>query len=607
MSLVAGAHRRRQVLFLAVGGVAAALVSAGYAAHVLNRLELDSVDARFSIRGTEPPRGNVVVVAIDAATFSDLGVRFPFPRSLHARVVGRIARDGPRAIAYDVQFTEPTTPREDNALVDAVAHAHGRVVLATTEVAPGGHTNVFGGDDVLRQIGARAGNANLIPDVGGVFRRLPIALDGLRGLAVAAADVASGRRIASGGDERWIDFAGPPGTVPSVSFSRVLQGRLPPGFFRGKVVVVGATAPSLQDVHATSTTGNDLMAGPEIQANAIETALSGFPLRSAPAALDILLVVLLALLVPVASVRLSPLPVLALALGAGGAFAVAAQLAFNSGTILAAVYPLAALVLSTVGALAVHYSVAALERSRVRTLFGRFVPAEVVQEVLARTDDDLRLAGARLDCTVLFSDLRGFTSFAESLEAEQVIELLNRYLTEMSDAIMDQGGTLVSYMGDGIMAVFGAPLEYADHADRALAAAEEMLKRLDSFNAWVIEHHGGEGFRMGVGLNSGPVMSGNVGSERRVEYAAVGDTTNTAARLEGMTKGTPHQLFVSDSTRARLRRPFDGLAFVGELEVRGRRQTVKVWTLVSDACPAADVVVVHGAVGHEPLVPVPAG
>ena len=172
-------------------------------------------------------------------------------------------------------------------------------------------------------------------------------------------------------------------------------------------------------------------------------------------------------------------------------------------------------------------------------MFSRFVPETVVDQVLARTDGDLRLGGVSLEGTVMFTDLRGFTTFAEALPPARVIECLNRYLDEMSDAILAHGGTLVSYMGDGIMAVFGAPIEQADHADRALAAAREMLdERLPTFNAWLRENELSEGFQMGIGLNSGQVMSGNVGSERRLEYTAIGDTTNTAARLEGMTKGS---------------------------------------------------------------------
>jgi adenylate cyclase len=233
-------------------------------------------------------------------------------------------------------------------------------------------------------------------------------------------------------------------------------------------------------------------------------------------------------------------------------------------------------------------------------MFSRFVPEDVVDEVLASTDAGLRLGGVQRDGTVMFSDLRGFTSFAETLAPEQVIEVLNKYLSEMSDAILDHGGTLVAYMGDGIMAVFGAPIEQEDHADRALAAGREMLEvRLPRFSAWLREKGLGEGFRMGIGLNSGRVMSGNVGSERRVEYTAIGDTTNTAARIEGMTKGTPHQLFVADSTRTRLKDKPADLVYVDEFEVRGRQARVKLWSLADEAPAVAAPSTVGGQAGAE--------
>jgi adenylate cyclase len=367
--------------------------------------------------------------------------------------------------------------------------------------------------------------------------------------------------------------------VRTVSFSDVLRGRVAPSVFRDRIVVVGAAAPSLQDVHPTSTSGKQLMSGPELQASAISTVRRGFPLRSTGAAIDIALIVLLALLAPLASVLTGPRGALLATLVAGLAFAAGAQAAFDRGLIVAFVYPLCALGLGAVGALAVHYITAAFERERTRAIFARFVPEQVVGEALECADDDLRLGGVRRDATVLFSDLRGFTTFAEERPPDVVIAILNRYLGAMSDAIMAHGGTLVAYMGDGIMAVFGAPLEQPDHADRALAAAREMLDvRLPEFNDWLVAAgHTAEVFRMGVGLNSGPVHSGNVGSEQRMEYTAIGDTTNTAARLEGMTKGTPHQLFVAGSTRERLSRP-DELDLVGTLDVRGRQEGVEVWT-----------------------------
>jgi adenylate cyclase len=238
-----------------------------------------------------------------------------------------------------------------------------------------------------------------------------------------------------------------------------------------------------------------------------------------------------------------------------------------------------ALVLSGIGSLAVQLVTEAFERIRAVDLFARFVPEDVVDQVLASADG-LRLGGVQRAGTVMFTDLRGFTSFSEKLTPAQVIDVLNHYLSEMSDAILDNGGTLVAYMGDGIFAVFGAPLEQPDHADRALRTAREMLDvRLPRFNEWIRSQGLGDGFRMGIGLNSGHVMSGHVGSERRVEYAAVGDTTNTASRIEALTKGTPHQLLLSDSTREALVAPADDLVYVDEVAIRGREARMKLWGL----------------------------
>jgi adenylate cyclase len=295
---------------------------------------------------------------------------------------------------------------------------------------------------------------------------------------------------------------------------------------------------------------------------------------------NVLLIVLLGLVAPVASARWR-LRGLAVSLLAGVLLFAAGWLAFNAGTIIALVYPLVALLLGAVGSLAAQYFTETRERRRTRQLFARFVPENVVDQVLARTDDDLRLGGVEREGTVMFSDLRGFTSFAERLPVERVIEVLNHYLGAMSEAILDNGGTLVAYMGDGIMAVFGAPIEQSDHADRGLAAAREMRDvRLPQFNDWLRSEGLSEaGFRMGIGLNSGPVMSGNVGSERRLEYTAIGDTTNTSSRIESMTKNTPHQLLLAQSTVKLLSGDEHGAFFVGEFEVRGREQKIRLWSV----------------------------
>jgi adenylate cyclase len=578
------ARRLRLPLFLGIGAVAGLIALALYYGQALRSQELSSLDARFSIRGSLGSPRDVVLVEIDTATLSaaaHAGLSWPLPRSEDGEVIDHLRAAGAKVIAFDVQFTQPTTPAQDNALINAVARA-GNVVLATTQVYGNGQTNVFGGGSILREIHATVGDALFPTAADGVIRQMPYEVQGLQGFAIATAELASGRRIppsALGGASAWIDYVGPPGTVAGVSFERVLEGRFNPELVRGKVVVIGPTAPILQDIHPTPVSSAE-MAGAEVEANAIETALRGFPLQSLPSSLDALLCFVLAFVAPAACLRLSPLPALGAALAAGFLYAVAAQLAFDHGLIVSFVDPLVGLGLATVGSIAAAALLTIVEREQIRDLFGRFVPAEVVDEVLAQAGGDLRLGGTLRTCTMMFTDLRGFTTFAESRAADEVIAILNHYFGEMSEAVLGHGGTLVSYLGDGMMAVFGAPLEQADHADRALAAAREMLvERLPRVNAWISAQGYGDGFRMGIGLNSGPTMAGNIGSERRLEFTTIGDTVNTASRLEGLTKETPYPLFVAESTCDLLRERPDDLVYVDELEVRGRSATVKVWSL----------------------------
>jgi adenylate cyclase len=229
-----------------------------------------------------------------------------------------------------------------------------------------------------------------------------------------------------------------------------------------------------------------------------------------------------------------------------------------------------------------------LEQDRVRDVFTRFLPESIAAQILARTGGLPSIGAVRLWATAMFIDLRGFTMFAESQPVEQVITVLNRYLSTMGDAVLDHGGTLVSYLGDGLMAVFGAPIESVDHADRAVAAAREMATgRLRAFNDWLRSEGIGDGFRMGIGLNSGRVMSGTLGSERRIEYAVIGDTVNTAARIEQLTKPTGRSILVSDQTRSNMTAGADGLSYVDEFEIRGKQSRLKLWTADGAEGPAS--------------------
>jgi CHASE2 domain-containing sensor protein len=357
--------RRDAVSLLAAILAALAFALTVQDAHLLDGLEDDTVSLRFQLRGTEPAPG-LAVVAIDDVTFSDLGLQWPFRRSLHARAIDRLRAAGARAIVYDVQFTEATKPREDLALYEAIERAGG-AVMATTETDGAGGTNVLGGDENLARIGARAAAANLRTDRGGVIHRFPYASGGLTSVAVATAARVTRTPIApSRFDDpgAWIDYAGPPGTVPTVSFSDLVRGRADPRALRGRIVVVGTSAATLQDVHATPTSASRLMSGPEIQANAISTVLQGLPLRDAPGWLGVLALLALGAVPALAHLRVRGLRLAAVAPVAGLAWLAIAQAAFEAGWMVAVTYPLMALGLGTVATMTSAFVTEHRERHR---------------------------------------------------------------------------------------------------------------------------------------------------------------------------------------------------------------------------------------------------
>jgi adenylate cyclase len=186
----------------------------------------------------------------------------------------------------------------------------------------------------------------------------------------------------------------------------------------------------------------------------------------------------------------------------------------------------------------------------------------------------------------LFADVVGSMQLAATLGPERLREIMTAVFNRSTSAVQRYGGTVDKFTGDGIMAVFGAPIEMPDHADRALAAARAKLRELDKFNQWIRAEYGLEkSFRMGIGLTSGEVMSGNVGSEKRLAYTAIGDTTNTASRLEGMTKGSDYMLFMAESTKNALSSPPDDLTSVGEYEIRGRVEKLSIWSVEESRKP----------------------
>jgi CHASE2 domain-containing sensor protein len=366
----------------ALGAVALAAFGIALAAResgALAPLERETLKARFDVRGAEPVKG-MLVVGIDAKTFGERQKTWPFPRSLHGRVVRKLHAAGAREIVYDIQFTEPMAPRQDLALFDAIDDAGG-AVLATSESEEDGSTNVLGGDDNLRSIGA------------------------LDSIAVVTTERLNGHPPPADGfrdGKAWIDFRGPPGTIPTVSFTDVVAGRVPADMIRDRIVVVGATAPTLRDVHSTPVGGEELMPGAEVQANAIWTALHGLPLRSAPVGVDIMLLALLAMLAPLTRWRLPLGAVGAVTVVAGAGFLAGAQFLFESGSIVDVAAPLLALVTGAFGAIA--WSELAERRVRHRVTRDNELLEQRVRERTADLAEAEREIAQRLGIAVEWRD-----------------------------------------------------------------------------------------------------------------------------------------------------------------------------------------------------------
>lgn len=354
-------HQRLRWAMLALAGATAALLGVvAYSGNVFGSLEQDTIGTRFSLRGTERPPGNIVIVAIDNQTVGTGSMPlWPFPRRYEANVINRIRAGGARAIGIDIQFTNQTDPTDDDDLIRAVSGAHG-IVMSTASVGASASTDVFGlnTSQLLKQFGAYAANAYIDPAA--ELTNVAYSQLGLQTFAVRLEEQATHRLVPASffpSGSALVDYAGPPGTFKAVSFVNVCAsltgcaGHVTPSFFRGKIVLVGATATALHDVHNTPVGAQ--MSGVEYWANALWSIERGNPLRDATGTLNVIIIVLLALVMPLAALRIRPGPLMiVIAIGLGVVYLVVAQSAFNANTILSVVYPLVGLTLGTVEATA---------------------------------------------------------------------------------------------------------------------------------------------------------------------------------------------------------------------------------------------------------------
>jgi adenylate cyclase len=570
------------------GGAAGGLVVALLAAGLLETQALQALNLLFDLRGPRPPAAPIVIVTIDEDSFDELNQSWPWARALHGRLIDAIAAGRPIAIGFDVVFSEPSArgERDDRAFARAIDRA-GNVVLAAARTVV--DDPLFVKVDYnpplpeLRRGAAGFGIVNYDLDTDANVRRASLEsrldADTLHSfvwhLYQLAARAGVPAKPLPGVEGFIINYRGGARTYPHIPYHRVLDGSVGPQAFAGKIVLVGATTPVLHDVFTTPFAPANGMAGVEIHAHTLETLFQGNRIREAPRAAVGALALAAALLAAWVTLGLRPLrafPVLAagwLALGSAalGLFA-----------FLNAWIDVVAPTLAAVLGYGVTVVVEFIQEQRERRRLARFFSPAVVKEIV-RHKDDAHLGSSRRLLTVLFSDIRGFTSMSERLPPEQVAELLSDYLTELTEVVFRHGGTVDKYVGDCIMALYNVPFEQPDHAAQAVRTAIEFQERTRAISErW--EARTGVQILNGVGINTGEAVVGTLGSRQRLEYTAIGDTVNLAARLESITKDFHSPIIVSESTYTLLDNKFPARA-LGEVAVKGKERPVRIYAVLT--------------------------
>jgi adenylate cyclase len=608
---------------------------------LLDQLELKTYDMRLRALKNVPPR-HVTIAAIDEQSLARLG-RWPWSRTTFAALAERLNQMGARVIAFDLFFPERESPRADEQFARAIASTK-KVVLGTVfversdeirhlgpaalaaaklTIAPQAIADVRSSGEAektfpmqephgwivnileLQRSAAYVGHINVLPDKDGVVRRAPLVVrfDGryfpafdlqvartfleveVPALEIAPYGIAGirlgGRYVPLDEDGRLLVRHRRSGSFATVSIADILDGRADPALLRGRVVLIGNTAQGIGDVRVTPFGAT--LPGVEIRANIIESVLQGEVLQRPEwmAVVDVAAMVAMGLVLIVLLPRFGVTGGSLLAAGVlGGYLLLALHLFQAEGWWLNLVYPTFLVALLLTSATFAHYFTTFSEKRYLKRAFQHYVPPAVVESLVADADR-LRLGGEKRELTVLFSDIRGFTTLSEALAPEDLVKLLNEYFTAMTEKVFAHRGSLDKYIGDAMMAVYGAPIAEPQHAALACRTALDMVRALRSLQESLRERKL-PAIDIGIGINTGPMVVGNMGSASRFNYTVVGDAVNLASRIEHLNKDYGTNILVSEYTFEQVKDEFPVSREVDRVRVRGRAQPVRLFELIPE-------------------------
>jgi len=568
---------------------------------ILANLENAFVDLRYWIRGVQQPDPKIEIVAIDDKSVRELGL-YPWPRRTHARLIELLSDAGARAIAFDIFFTErdPNHP-DDDAVLGATAEKSGRTVFAIqfNRTPEGMPTDPILPIPELQRHRVGVGLANIFPEKDGATRHLPLWVRQndtlIPSLSLAAWSAAEGvspedllQRSRPPFDSRspwnetylnytyWQEGEGTRSPFPSTSYADLLRGRVDPRHFEGKIVLVGATAPGLFD--AKSAPGAPVIYGIEIHANALNNLLKRnfFRTGSTRGGWLVFLLALSALGSWLLMSRSSTF--------VGGATAVAVvvgyyyfcQLAFERHILLPYASPMVGFLTTYFIALGYRLFIADRDREKMRGTWSRYMSPKLVDMLI---EDQGVLAAGNREVTVFFCDLVKFTTLSEQYPPSELVAMLNVYFSLMTDILFSHDITFDKYIGDCIMAYGNAPLEQPDHAVQACRAALKQVAALPALHKTFADQ-GWPPLDFRIGLHTGTVLYGDLGSHTRSNYTIMGDTVNVASRLEGANKMFGTKILISESTHLAAQNDIEARE-LDFLRVEGKKLPIRVYELAA--------------------------
>lgn len=576
-------------LSLLIGVVLSLMFLSGFFSTIQNK-----INDLFFLKSTVNP--NIIIISIDDESINKIG-RWPFDRKIHAQLLDNLLEYKPKVIGLDVSFLE--TSYDDDKLADSLEKIS-NVVLPIEIDIKNERDNSLSADKIFYPIDkfkkfVKSGFTNTPLDRDGVFRSLPLKIKDKNG-EEHNAFVVEILKIFQNSDyflndiplknnnRLIVNYAGPPNTFLQIPYVDILNKKVDLSIFENKIVLIGSTASDLHDEQVVPTSNGVLMPGVEIHANILNTILTKKFLRTQSDFGVVLNIILISVFCGFIFYRIKIIKGLILDIILILVYLLLVAILFEIGYLINILFVIAVFIFSYFTVVIFKYLSEEREKKKIKKMFQQYVSPQIVDDILSY-GKELQLGGVKKEMAIFFSDIRGFTTISEKLSPEELVTLLNEYLSAMTELVFKYRGVVDKYIGDAIMAFWGAPLLEENSVYLACKCSLDMMKSLNFLQKqWDIREL--PKIKIGIGINFGEMVVGNMGSNKRFDYTVIGDNVNLGSRLEGLNKEYNSSIIISEfvvSKLVRIKKDKELIfRFLDKVIVKGKKEPVIIYELLSE-------------------------